>query len=107
MAILDHGRIVALDSPEALTRSLGAEKLIIFNVDSALLPAFEKAISKQGRIEKQGDRVVIHGNGDPALLVSEVVSQLALQGIQLRDQRTERPTLEDVFLKITGHEMKD
>jgi len=107
VAILDHGRIVALDSPEELIRSLGAEELIIFNVDSALPPAFEQVISKLGRMEKQGDRVVIHGKGNTAHLVSEVVSQLSLQGIQFRDLRTEQPTLEDVFLNLTGREMKD
>jgi len=107
VAILDHGRIVALDSPEALIRSLGAEELLIFNIDSALPPAFENAISKLGRMEKQGDRVVIHGKGNNATLVNEVVSLLARQGIQFRDLRTEQPTMEDVFLNLTGRAMKD
>jgi len=107
VAILDHGRIVALDSPEALIRNLGAEEFIIFDVDSALPPAFENAISKLGRMEKQGDRIVIHGKGNTSNLVSEVVSQLTLLGIQFRDLRTEQPTLEDVFLNLTGREMKD
>ena len=107
VSILDHGRIVALDSPEKLIHSLGAEELIIFTVDSALPPAFEQAISKLGRMEKKGDQVVIHGKGNTAHLVSEVVSQLTQQGIQFRDLRTEQPTMEDVFLNLTGREMKD
>jgi ABC-2 type transport system ATP-binding protein len=107
VSILDHGRIVALGSPEKLIHSLGAEELIIFNVDSALPPAFEQAISKLGRMEKKGDQVVIHGKGNTSNLVSEVVSQLTLLGIQFRDLRTEQPTLEDVFLNLTGREMKD
>ena len=107
VAIFDHGRIVALDSPEALIRSLGAEELIIFNVGSAIPPMFEKAVPKLGRMEKQGERVIIHGKGNTAHLVSEVVSQLAQQGIQFRDLRTEQPTLENVFLNLIGRAMKD
>ena len=107
VAILDHGLIVALDRPGALIHSLGAEERIIFNVDSALPIGFVEAITELGWIDKQVDRVVIHGKGNMAPLVSEVVSQLALQGIQFRDLHTEQPTLEDVFIKLTGREMKD
>jgi hypothetical protein len=39
--------------------------------------------------------------------VSEVVSLLTNQGIQFRDLRTEQPTLEDVFLSLTGREMRE
>jgi ABC-2 type transport system ATP-binding protein len=107
VAILDHGRIVALDTPAELIRSLGAEERVVFSVDRPLPPAFEKAISAISRMEIQGERVVIHGNCNQVPLVSEVVSELTKQSIQFRDLRTEQPTLEDVFLNLTGREMRE
>ena len=108
VAILDHGRIVALDSPAALIRNLGAEERVVFSVEAALPVAFEQALSAVGRLEVQGEQVVIHGkNGRQVPLVSQVVSQLTSLGIRFRDLRTEQPTLEDVFLGLTGREIRD
>jgi ABC-2 type transport system ATP-binding protein len=108
VAILDHGKIVALDTPAALIRSLEVEERVVFNLDGTLPAGFEKALSGETRVEVQGDRVVVHGkNGRKVPLVSEVVSLLTNQGIQFRDLRTEQPTLEDVFLSLTGREMRE
>jgi ABC-2 type transport system ATP-binding protein len=107
VAILDHGRIVALDTPAELIHSLGGEERLVFSVDRTLPPEFEAAISEIGRLEFQGERVVIHGEDNQAELVSEAVLQLAKLGIKFHDLRTEQSTLEDVFLKLTGREMKE
>jgi ABC-2 type transport system ATP-binding protein len=116
VAILDHGKIVALDRPEALIRAhvasstaLGVEERVVFSLDKSLPAGFEKTLSGAVRIEVQGERVVISsdpkGSGKPsgsAPLVSEVVAQLTAQGIPFRDLRTEQANLEDVFLSLTG-----
>ena len=108
VAILDHGRIVALDTPAALIRALGAEERVVFSMDGTLPVGFEKALASIARVEVRGGWVTVHGkNGQPVALVSEVVSLLSKQGIQFRDLRTEQPTLEDVFLNLTGREIKD
>jgi ABC-2 type transport system ATP-binding protein len=108
VAILDHGRIVALDTPEALIHGLEAEERIIFSLDRSLPPGFEKALSGSVRLEVEGERVVIHSkNGRKVPLVSEVVGLLSAQGIPFRDLRTEQPSLEDVFLSLTGREMRE
>ena len=107
VAILDHGRIVALDTPAALIRNMGAEERVVFSIDGTLPAAFEKALSGAGRLEVQGERVIVHGISNKVPLVSEVVSQLTSSGIQFRDLRTEQPTLEDVFLKLTGREIRE
>jgi ABC-2 type transport system ATP-binding protein len=108
VAILDHGKIVALDTPEALIRNLGVEERIIFSVDGTLPADFEQSLSGAVRIEVQGERVIVHGkNGRQVPLVSEVVSLLSARGIHFRDLRTEQPTLEDVFLNLTGREMRE
>jgi len=108
VAILDHGRIVALDTPAALIRGLGVEERVIFNLDGTLPASFEEALSDAIRLEVQGERVVVHGkNGRKVPLVSEVVNLLTGQGVPFHDLRTEQPTLEDVFLSLTGRKMRE
>jgi len=108
VAILDHGRIVALDTPQELIHRLGAEERIVFNLKGNLPASFEKLLTGDIRVEVQGERVTIHGkNGRQVPLVSEVVTLLSSQGIQFSDLRTEQPNLEDVFLNLTGREMRE
>ncbi|MFH1524003.1 MAG: ABC transporter ATP-binding protein [Chloroflexota bacterium] len=108
IAILDHGRIVALDTPEALIYSLGEEERVVFDIDGTLPADFEKALSGAVRLEVRGQRVIVRGKNDRKVpLVSEVVSLLSRQGIPFRDLRTEQPNLEDVFLSLTGRKMRE
>jgi ABC-2 type transport system ATP-binding protein len=107
VAILDHGRIVAMDTPENLIQSLGGEERIVFTIEGVLPVEVKNAIGEFGRLELQGDRVTIYGDASQASLASDTVSLLAKMGIQFQDLRTEQPTLEDVFLKLTGREMID
>ncbi len=108
VAILDHGRIVALDTPAALIRSLGAEERVVFRVENALPRGFEQGLSGGTRLEVRGEQVIVQAkDGRQVPLVSEVVSLLTQQGIPFRDLRTEQPNLEDVFLNLTGREMRE
>jgi ABC-2 type transport system ATP-binding protein len=108
VAILDHGKIVALDTPAALIRSLGAEERVVFSVDGSLPVGFEKALSGETHVEIQGRQISIRSkNGRKVSLVSEVVSLLGEQHVQFSDLRTEQPNLEDVFLSLTGREMRE
>ena len=108
IAILDHGKIVALDTPTNLISNLGAEEHVIFIVDGTLPAVFASSLSEGIRIELQGDRVSVHGtNHRQVPLVSEVVNLLANQGIQFHDLHTEQPNIEDVFLSLTGSEMRE
>jgi len=106
VAIVDHGRIVALDSPERLIQNLGAETRIIFNVESAAERPSEKlkGINGIAKIEQIGDRVVVYGTGSE--IAAKVVSALTSKGIRFSNLRTEQPNLEDVFLTLTGREME-
>jgi ABC-2 type transport system ATP-binding protein len=107
VAILDHGRIVALDTPAELISTFGGEERVAFTVDSRLPAEVETAIHSLGRVTVEGDRVTVHGDTNQASLVGDAVILLTKIGVKFRNLRTEQPTLEDVFLKLTGHEMKD
>ena len=106
VAIVDHGRIVAIDSPENLIQSLGAENRIIFNVENATERPTEKlkGIAGVTKIEQIGDRVVVYGTGSE--LAGRVVTALTSKGNRFSNLRTEHPNLEDVFLTRTGREME-
>jgi ABC-2 type transport system ATP-binding protein len=107
IAILDNGKVVALDTPAALIHDLGMEERIVFSLDGTLPASFEKELSGPVRIELQGEQVTVHArNGRKVPLVSEVVSLLTAQGIPFRDLRSEQANLEDVFLSLTGREMR-
>ncbi len=105
VAIIDHGRIVALDSPAKLIHSLGAENRILFDVDRPLDIGRIKTLHGVERVEQTSERVIVYGKGET--LVGDVVNVLSTAGVPFRDLRTEQPTLEDVFLALTGREMRD
>lgn len=104
VAIVDHGRIVALDSPENLIQNLGVENRIVFTIEGIFDQEQLSSVDGITRIEQIGDRVIVYGHGDE--LVEGVVSTLTKRSIRFRDLRTEQPNLEDVFLAITGREME-
>ena len=56
-------------------------------------------------MSSQGPRQTIRGRGDD--LVTEVIHCLAEHRMRVSDFQTELPTLEDVFLKVTGHSIRD
>jgi ABC-2 type transport system ATP-binding protein len=108
LAIIDHGKIVALDSPAALIRQLGAEERVVFSVEGSLPAGFEETLPGGTRLEVEGKRVSIQGkDGRQIPLVSEVVGLLGSRGIQFNNLHTEQPDLEDVFLSLTGREMRE
>jgi len=105
VAIIDHGKIVALDTPQNLIASLGAETRVAFRVDDRIETAVFRSIPGVTRVELSGGNVIIFGRGEG--LVVRVVMALDSAKIRFRDLRMEQPSLEDVFLTLTGKEMRD
>lgn len=107
VAIVDHGRIVALDSPYHLVSQFGVADQVIFTVDgNPDLSPFQElpAVSHVIQVE---DRVIVSGKGNGDQLLVDVVLALQSSGFHFRDLATQRPTLEDVFLKLTGRTIRD
>jgi ABC-2 type transport system ATP-binding protein len=107
VAIIDAGKIVALDSPDSLIRDLSAEERITFVVLSSPEPfqsALLSSVPGVTRVETDGDKVAVYGTGES--LVAAVVGALAGAGVRFTDLRPERPSLEDVFLAKTGKQIR-
>jgi len=102
--IMDGGRIVALDTPAALVAGLGAEKRLVFTLPSGRSAPELGALPAVDRVEISGERVTLYGRGDR--FASSVVAALEDADLDFHDLRTEQPNLEDVFLTLTGREMR-
>jgi ABC-2 type transport system ATP-binding protein len=105
VAIIDHGKIVALDSPQNLIAALDAENRVVFSVKEKIDEAAFRKIPGVTRVEQSQDRVIIYGKGDGLLV--RIVMALEAGHIRFRDLRTEQPSLDDVFIALTGKEMRD
>jgi len=94
--IIDHGRIIAQGSPEALVRKQFPASVVRLPADAwpENLPMPEDASVRNGRIELFTEAV-------PRLL-----QQLTHAGADLHALKVETPNLEDLFLKLTGHDLR-
>ncbi|MFI5259168.1 MAG: ABC transporter ATP-binding protein [Candidatus Limnocylindrales bacterium] len=103
VAIIDAGRIVATGSPQALIASEPTGVRVLFSTPVPDL-RFIEAVAHVRGVHRTGEQVEVEGTGPVLALVA---AALVAQGILPDDLRVERPTLEDVFLRLTGHSMRD
>ncbi|MFC1948366.1 ABC transporter ATP-binding protein [Chloroflexota bacterium] len=103
LAIVDHGRIVATDTPQGLITTYADKIKVIFSTDVEDLSWLE-VLPQVITVTRHGLRIEVEGTGP---VLAAVAAELAGHGILPADLRTEQPTLEDVFLAITGATMQD
>lgn len=105
VAIIEHGRIIELGAPRDLVQKHCPERTVTFTSDDANVAARMQPLDTVEHAEGSGTTYSIRGEGDD--FVTEVINVIAREGIRVRGFRTEIPTLEDVFLKLTGHGIRD
>jgi ABC-2 type transport system ATP-binding protein len=102
IAVVDHGVVIAEGTPDELKRQIGGDRLEIRLADGAFVSAAVTALAGLGDGAPSAlDGVVsmpVAGGGD----VADAVRALDAAGIAIGDIATRRPTLDDVFLKLTG-----
>ena len=98
LAVIDGGKIKAQGSPQGLINSYARSFKVIFSSDESDLTWLEK-VPHVAKVARRGRKVVIEGEGPVLALVA---AALVNRGITPDDLRVEQPTLEDVFLAITG-----
>lgn len=104
LAIIDQGKVIALDSPQALIEKTAGEKRVVFEANGRFQPELLDALPVVSRVEKKGQRVTVYGAGDR--LVSAVINNLESNDVPFENLRTEQANLEDVFLALTGKEIR-
>ena len=105
VAIIDHGRIIDIDTPAALVGRHCPERTVVLTSEDATAGERFTAIARVEAVTHAGSRFTIRGRGDD--LVTEVINCVSEHRIRVTDFRTVLPTLEDVFLKLTGHSIRD
>ena len=105
VAIIDHGRIIDIGAPAELVRRHCPEQTVIVATDDPAAPERFRAIPRVQSVTRDGSRLTIRGPGED--MVTQVIHCLAEHRIRVVEFRTEIPTLEDVFLKLTGHMIRD
>jgi ABC-2 type transport system ATP-binding protein len=110
VAVIDHGRVIALGTPRELIASLGAEHVVEFEVGDgaaavidadalATLPSVEQAV-RDGQVWRLTVREVYRA-------VAALLTLLAERGVEPTALSTHHATLEDVFMALTGRRLRD
>ena len=105
VAIIDHGRLIDAGTPAALVRRHCPERTVIVTTVDGSAAARFRAMPEIEGVEVTGDDVSIRGRGED--FVTRVIQYLAEHRIAVKDLRTINPTLEDVFLRVTGHALRN
>lgn len=112
IAIVDKGKVIALGTPRELINRLHAEQIVFFSVsneDRLSDNALNSIQSKAGALHapRQVDGGWELSVAAPHIAIPALLNELAAQGAVLTELRTHSPTLEDVFVSLTGRALRD
>ncbi len=105
VAIIEHGRIIDVDSPQGLVDKHCPDRSVVLTTEAPLAEERFRVLRSVTDLTRDTTRFTIHGRGDG--FITEVIQCLAEHQMRVDSFRTEQPTLEDVFLKLTGHSIRD
>lgn len=106
VSVMDGGRVIAEGSPERLKRDVGGDRLEVSVTDPGDMEAARAAVTPWAVGEPQVDlerQRISAAVADRVGAVTAVLAQLARHGIRVADVGLRSPTLDDVFLELTGH----
>ncbi|MFO0801060.1 MAG: ABC transporter ATP-binding protein [Gemmataceae bacterium] len=109
VAVVDHGKVIALGTPRELIADLGGEHVVEFSVDGELPAAVQAECGRLPavqavRAEAGGYRLTV---GDPAAAIPPLMDLIRGNGVRLAGLTTRTATLEDVFVTLTGRHLRD
>jgi ABC-2 type transport system ATP-binding protein len=100
VALIDHGRVVALDTPARLAVQARGGKTVRFLPSAPFRERLLTELPEVSRLEREGQHVVVTGTGE---LVNAVILALHAAGVTARDVQLDSSNLEDAFVKLTGN----
>ncbi|MCU1490863.1 MAG: transporter related protein, partial [Acidimicrobiaceae bacterium] len=124
VAIMDHGHLLALDTPEALTKNLPGSATLELSLAAYDRAVLEEALgalaildgvervepvgeaNRGGELEGTERRARLYLTGDAAAMVPPVARLLGERSVGLTDLRIGTPSLEDVFINLTGRALR-
>jgi ABC-2 type transport system ATP-binding protein len=106
VAIVDHGRVIALGSPAELIASLGAEHVIEFTVENAPSDGWLADLPGVGSQGADNGRISL-SVAQPHVTLPALLSRIESRGLQLTSLTTRHASLEDVFVRLAGRHLSD
>jgi ABC-2 type transport system ATP-binding protein len=109
LAIMDHGRILALDTPAGLKAGVGADTIVTVSASgdlTALGELIDREVDGVTQTQQVDGTVRVHVKGASSVL-PQVVTAAERGGFQVNDLSVAEPTLETVFINLTGKELRD
>jgi len=104
VAIVEHGRVVDVGSPEALVRRHCPEQAVVLQTEDARAEGCLRALPRVTDVKREAQRLTVFGRDD---LVTDIIHCVSEHRIRVTEFRTVLPNLEDVFLKLTGRSIRD
>jgi ABC-2 type transport system ATP-binding protein len=110
IGIIDHGKIVALDTPTNLKKVVSGVDTTVFeieisNLSSGMISSVKNLDSIKSIVQKDPTHIKIHSNGNDAF--DKIIDALRSNNAKIRTVKNLEPTLEDVFLHLTGREVRE
>src|ERR1051326_2690111 len=108
VAIIDEGKIIAMATPRELQKNSQERSRIDIvtaqPLNGSALPQWPEAL--ESKLAEDGRSLTVY-SGRPARTLFEIMKWLDQQGLQLEDVQLKKPTLEDVFVELTGKRLRD
>ncbi|GAA2395337.1 daunorubicin resistance protein DrrA family ABC transporter ATP-binding protein [Streptomyces glaucosporus] len=106
IAVVDHGRVIARGTSDRLKAQIGGERIEVVVHDRGAIGTAEEVLRVLGRgavaVEEHTRRLTVPVAGG-AKLLAEAIRELDARGVEIDDVGLRRPTLDDVFISLTGH----
>ena len=99
VAVINHGRVVANDTPSGLASRVGGEQHIRFKPSAPLNEGVLNALPEVSSVRWDGEQLLVSGNSEA---LQAVIAVLARQGVIAEQLRVDQPTLDDAFVALTG-----
>lgn len=102
IAVVDSGRVIAIDTPAGLVSRVQSEQRIRFRVSAPLDESLLTALPEVSNVSRNGSQVVVTGTGN---LLNAVITVLARHEIVAGDLRVEQASLDDAFVALTNRDL--
>ncbi len=111
IVVIDHGLVIASGTSETLKDRIGGDVVEFAVTDRARLPAAVDAVASLGDgspvVDAEQGRVQVHAGGQGSQVLVEAVRRLDAAGVHTTGLALRRPSLDDVFMSLTGHVAED
>ncbi|MFA6511736.1 MAG: ABC transporter ATP-binding protein [Patescibacteria group bacterium] len=106
VGVIDHGKIIALDTPRNLINNLESTARLTFRLDTAIDPEEFKSIAGVLEATKPNEHYELHIS-HASIVIPPLMQWSESKGMRLHELEVHRASLEDVFLSLTGSELRD